>query len=85
MDNDFADEQELHEIIEYVLEHYPLSTAEQQSAAGIAKQLLARSLSSLSDKQLSLFNRVFGPLLRDRQAQLDAERRAYLMSKDSPP
>ncbi len=85
MNNDLADELELHEMIEYVLEHYPLPTAEQQRAAGIAKQLLARGLSSLSDKQSRLFNRVFWPLLRDRQAQLDTERRAYLMSKDSPP
>ena len=85
MDNDLVDERELHEIIEYVLDHYPLAAPDQQKAAGIARQVLAQGVSSLSTAQEHLFNRVLIPLLKQRQTQLDAERATYLMSKDSPP
>ena len=83
--DDLSDEMELHALIEYVLENYPLSSSSQQKAAGIAKQVMDKGLSSLSEKQRWLFDTEFGPLLCKRQDQLDAEYRAYLLSRDNPP
>lgn len=85
MDYDCSDEIELHQMIEHILDNHALDTTEQQSAAGIAKKVLDQGWSSLTDRQQGLFNRVFRPLLRQQQDQLDTQKAAYLMSKESPP
>ena len=83
--DDLSDDAELHELIEYVLCNHALSAPEQVKAAGVAKQVLQQGLSSLSEKQLGLFNGVLGPYLRNRQSQLAAEHRARLLNRDTPP
>lgn len=83
--DDLSDEAELHSLIEDVLSSCPLSTPTEAMAAGVAQQVLHKGLSSLSEKQLGLFNGVLGPFLRARQKELEAEHRSYLLSRDTPP
>lgn len=83
--DDLSDEAELHELIDYVLSNYPLSAPKEAKAAGVAKQVLQQGLSSLTKKQRELFDGVLGPYLSGRKKQLEAEHRAYLLSRDTPP